>query len=309
MSSIETNDVIQDELVHIKSKKGKLNKATIESHLNFNVNIFKKWIKQKLLTDEKFCECKDVEVQNIPKLSGSHIALTSMNEELCKIILEKTIERLTKGKNGLYVISFNEIHDIIAVDPDLRKNLYAYLDMYDCTLSYKDQYCISEKCIKEYIDNVFNKSVDINNDAFNLLIYILLKTCVRIIDTAYVVIQAMKRKTIGAKIIVNCVSIHFSGTVHHLLQMKIDETIKLYGRYMKEKDKDDEVKKDNNDIEVKNVEEKHIDSEIDDDSSDEEEVKPKKKIVKDEPKKDVKKKEEKKEKKIVSKKSNVSKKK
>ena len=280
MSSVvetQKNDMVQDELVQVKQKKGKLNKATLESHLNFNVNIFKKWIKQKLLTDEKFCEYKDT--QNIPKLSGSHIALTAMNEELCKIILERTIERLTKEKNGLYLITFKEIYDIIMIDPDLRKNLYSYLDMYDCTLSYKDQYCISEKCIKEYIDNVFNKSIDINNGAFNLLMYLLLKTCVRIIDSAYVVIQAMKRKTIGAKIIISCVSIHFSGTMHHLLQMKIDETIKLYGNYMKEKDKDEEPKKEE-EIKKDVIEE----SELDDDSD--EEDKPKKKPTKVEPKKE-----------------------
>jgi len=264
-------EIMQDEIAKGKPKNMKLNKVTIESHLNFNVNIFKKWIKQKLITDEKLCDYKDT--KSIPKLSGSHIALTAMNEELCKIILEKTIERLKKDKTGLYIITFKELYDVIQVEPELRKNLYQYVDMYDNTLNYKDQYCISEKFIKKYIDDTFNKSIDIRNDAFNLLNYILLKTCVRIIDSAYIVIKAMKRKTIGTKIIISCVSIHFSGTIHNLIQMKIDETIKLYGNYIKEKEKNDDIEEQPiiNEVEKK-PEQKQEDEEQDDAETDEEPI-------------------------------------
>lgn len=253
MTTVEhdNNSAVMDEFKMDKIKK--LNKLTIKAKLNFNVNNFKNWIKQKLRDDGKMFQ-NDGE-QYAPKLSGAHVALSALNEKLCYIIIEKVIERLTKDKTGLYTIKYNDISDMIKVDSELRRNLYTYLDVYDNTLNYKDQYCIDEKSVKNYIDRVFSASIDISNDGFNLLIYLLLKTCVRIIDTACIIMAAAKRRTIGFAIINHCVSVHFSGTMAHLIHMKIDETIKLCGKEITDKenngerkrqiDNDDEQKEDN----------------------------------------------------------------
>lgn len=167
--------------------KRELNKMTLKANLNFNVNLFKNWMKQKLKDDNKLFEVKKEDgtvTMCLPKFSGSHVALTAVNEKLCYMILEKVIERLSKDKTGLYVIRYQDISDAIKINDVLRRNMFQYMDVYDGTMNYKDQYCIDEKCIKKYIDKVFSASVDINNEAFNLLVYLLLKTCIRLIDTS-----------------------------------------------------------------------------------------------------------------------------
>lgn len=238
----------------------KLNQITLKAKLNFNVNVFKTWMKKKLQDEGKTFE-KDGK-QCLPKFSGSHIAIAALNEKLCYIILDKTINRLKKEVNGLYVIKFLDISDIVHVDQDLKHNIANYMDMFDSTLSYKDQYCIEEKCIKKYIDDMFGKSIDIQNDAFNLLVYILHKVSVQIIDTAFIMIKFAKKRSLSPNAIIGSVSAHFAGSIEHLLKLRIDEAIKSCGRDMDEKDVDmnkeeneeEDVEKESNDPVV--VEEK-----------------------------------------------------
>lgn len=218
----------------VEKKKRELNKLTLKAKLNFNVNSFRSWMKHKLMDDGKLFDNKGI--MCLPKFSGSHIAITAMNEKLCYIILEKTIERLTKDKTGLYNIKYKDLSDIIKVDNELKKNFYQYMDMYDNTLNYKDQYIIDEKTIKKYIDKVFSVSIDISNDAFNLLVYLLLKSCVRIIDSAFIMIQFARKRSLNPNVILSSVSIHFTGTTEHLLKMGIDEAIKLCGKDIDEKE-------------------------------------------------------------------------
>jgi hypothetical protein len=233
----------------VMKKKRELNKLTLKANLNFNVNSFRNWMKQKLIDDGKTFDNNGVKC--LPKFSGSHIALTAMNEKLCQIILQKTIERLTKDKTGLYNIRFKDLSDVVKVDVDLKKNLYQYMDIYDGTLNYKDQYCIDGKCMKKYIDKVFSASVDISNDAFNLLVYLLLKTCVRIIDSAFIMIQFAKKRSLNPNVILGSMAIHFSGTIEHLLRMGIEEAVKLCGKEMEEVDdenKDEEIAVEKGDV-------------------------------------------------------------
>lgn len=249
----ETNNTEINE----QEKKIKTNKLTIKANLNFNVNQFKKWIKNKLVTDENFFEYEGKLVP--PKLSGAHIALTAMNEKLCFMILEKTIERTIKDKNGLYTINFQDMTDIINVNPELRQNFKGYLEIFDNTLNYKDQYCINEKCVKSYIDKMFSVGIDISNEAFNLLIYLLLKTCVRIIDTSYIMTKHAKKRTFNYKVIMSSVEIHFTKSFAHLLNMRIEEAIKLCWNDLKdkeEKQKKEDIQEKEEEPESKEAQEK-----------------------------------------------------
>jgi hypothetical protein len=249
----------------IEPKGPKRNKLTVKANLNFNVNLFKKWIKQKLMDDGKMFERETVDenknktgekTMHLPNLNLAHVAMTAFNEKLCQCILEKAIERTQKGKGGLYSIKYQDVIDIIKIDPELRRNLFVHLDVYDNTLNYKDQYCIDEKCIRNYIDKVFGEHIDISNDAFNLLNYLLLKSCVRVLDTAFIMIVFAKRRSLNSNVILSSVDVHFCGTLLHLLKMRIEEAVSMCGKDNKEEEdaeKENEVVKEDeeeNEIEV-----------------------------------------------------------
>ena len=234
----------------IEQSVPKLNKLTAKANLNFNVNLFKKWIKQKLTDDGKLFERETLDENkkktgetslHLPNLNLVHVAMTALNERLCQFILEKAIERTQKGKGGLYNIKYQDIMDVIKIESELRKNLFIYLDMYDSTLNYKDQYCVDEKCVRKYIDKVFGEHIDINNDAFNLLNYLLLKACVRVLDTAFVMITFAKKRSLNSNTILSSVNIHCCGTLEHLLKMRIEEAVASCG-----KDDKDDLEEDNN---------------------------------------------------------------
>lgn len=262
-----------------EQKMRQLNQTTLKAGLNFNVNSFKKWMQQKLLNDGKTFEKENedgTKTHVIPKFSGSHVALTALNEKLCYIILEKVTKRLIKDNTGLYVIKYQDLSDIIQVDSELRHDLYQHLDVYDKTLNYKDQYCIEEIYVKNYIDNMFGKCIDIKNDGFNLLIYLLLKSCVRVLDTAFLMIKFAKKKSLNPNAILCSVSAHFTGATEHLLKLRIDEAVRESG-------KDDEEKEDDEKEENKEKEEKEDDNEPDEEEPKKEE--PKKEEPKSERKK------------------------
>lgn len=258
----------------------KTNKLTVEAGLNFNVNTFRQWMKKKLTDEEKLVGIVDAEnnkVPKIPKFSGSHVALTALNEKLCYVILERTIKRLSKDKMGLYCIKFNDISDILQVDKELHRDLGVFVDAFDNTLNYKDQYCISEDVIRDYIDNTFGKCISITNDAFNFLVYLLHKSSVRIIDTAYEMIVYAKKMTINPLSIMVSASVHFSGDIKKLLRIRMDEAIASCHRKIDSEDDDEEETKEGEQV----VEKKEV----------VETVEPKEEVkeeIKEEPKKEVK---------------------
>lgn len=230
----------EHEVADVPEKKTReLNKMTLKAKLHFNVNSFKAWMKQKLRNDNKFFANAAGEL-GLPKFMGSHIALTAFNEKLCYMILDKVMSRLEKDKTGLYNIKYVDLADAIKIDNEMRVNLYQYLDVYDKTLDYRDQYCIDEKLIRKYIDTTFGTCINITNDAFNLLVYILLKSCVRLIDTAFEMIKYANRRSLNPKVILGAVSIHFNGSFERLLRMRIDDAIKECGKEMDTKEDVDE---------------------------------------------------------------------
>lgn len=224
----------------------KLDQLTVKAGLNFNVGTFKKWIKQKLIDDGKVVKKEDKvnggEKESPPLLSGAHIAISAMNEKLCYIILEKIVKRLKIDKTtGLYIIKFLDVSDIIQVDPELRRDLSVYMDTFDPTLSYKNQYCVEEQRVRKFIDDMFSKSIDINSDAFNLLIYLIHKVSVRVIDTAFIMMLYAKKKSLSPFAIQSGVAIHFSGTTVHLLKLRIEDAVRASGSDVeKEDDKEDD---------------------------------------------------------------------
>jgi len=217
----------------------KLNQVTIKANLNFNVNLFKTWMRKKFQDDNKLFE-KDGKMC-LPKFSGAHIAITAMNEKLCYLILEKAITRVTKDRTGLYVIHFRDISDVVQVDTELRRDLFHFMDSFDPTLNYRAQYCIEELCVKKYIDDMFGKSIDINNEAFNLLIYLLHKASIRVLDTAFIMILFAKKKSLSPNAILSGVSAHFTGTNEHLLKLRIDEAVKASGKDLDDKEGEKET--------------------------------------------------------------------
>lgn len=237
METQNTNEYVDVQKQQSEKKKNSLNKLTTKANLNFNVNTFKSWMKDKLTNDCKFFDVvrkNGTTEKALPKLRGSHVSIAAMNEKLCFVILDEVTKRLSKNKNGLYTIGYNDLADTISVNSELRRNLHAHLDVYDSTLNYKDQYCIKEKIIKKYIDTVFSECIDITNDAFNLLVFLLLKTSVRILDTSYIMMIYAKTHSLSPNTVMNAVDIHFSGTMKNVLKMKIDEAVKLCGKDLKE---------------------------------------------------------------------------
>lgn len=219
-------------------KNHEFDKITTKAKLNFNVTAFKKWLKKKCVDDRKIFYDKN-EKEHTPKIGGATIALAAVNEKLCYIILYAVVKSLKENKDGLYYITVNEMINAIKTEHDLRKNIMTYLEMYDDSLCYKDQYCVQDKIINRYIDETFGGCVHMTNEAFNLLVYILLKMSTKIVDIAYIIMVYSKKKTLTSSLILACVSILMTNPIANVIKIKIEETIKLCN-VLDKKDQEDE---------------------------------------------------------------------
>lgn len=236
----------------------KPNQTTTKAGLNFDCNSCKKWIKIKCRDDSKFVrkEKKDKDTEEkteetgLPGFSGSFIALAAINEELCRYILNVVNCRLEKDKTGLFPIEESLICDLIKLTPELNENISVFMNKYDKTINYKEQFYVKEIDMKKYVEKFFNKSAVLTPKAFNVITYILLKTSIRLIDTAYIIILESRRKTLNHSVVMRALDIHFTGELKKVLLTKAEEAIKLCEGEIDESDDKAEEGEDDGEAEV-----------------------------------------------------------
>lgn len=210
----ESNDVKESERTKVVPKKH--NKITTLTNLSFNVNLFKKMILDKLAGNKLY-------------ISGAHVLLTAMNEKLCQIIIEEVTTRKDADKVSMYNICERDIFDAIEVIPDLRENIHAYTSKYVSSLNYSSTYPINPKDLTNFIDFSLGGSIKLDQSGHNAIAFILLRTSMRIIDTALEILKAFNKKTMNISIVITCMNIHFSGDLKNKLTLKMQETARLYG--------------------------------------------------------------------------------
>jgi hypothetical protein len=220
----ETKQVKQE----VKAPKEKPNKATADANLEFNVNFCKSWIRELFRS-------KDLE--ELPKFSGAQFALTAANQVLCRAIVQATLDQLQKDVSGLYDLKRPVIGYAIQLNEDLAQCCGKHYKKFDPSLNYASQYFIGQTEVTSYIDKFNEKTnVRLDNKAYNLLAYLLLRTSIELIETSHTLMLYAGKKSLDAKSVLAAIKTHVSGTLRHDMTMKIEDCIKALGDAVEEED-------------------------------------------------------------------------
>ncbi len=217
------------------------NMLTQKSNLTFNVMRFKKSLIET---------CKVISTNNY-KCSKAHVYLTKLNELLCYKLIENVNKNVEKDKNGLYTITRAMIKTSIETNDMLKRCFSNYLFQYDETHIYESQYPIAKKIIINFIEIKFGSMINFTPQAFDFLIYILIKATQNVIAISIELLNYADKRSINYKTISAAVQIELrnSEELREFILKQLHETYLLIGNTKdinNTNDSDDDDNKDNN---------------------------------------------------------------
>jgi hypothetical protein len=240
-----------------KKKKEIFKKAIEDAGLNFKPSPFKKWIKEQLSL------YKDNNKHTDFRVTYGHIAMSAVNEILCKFIFDQVIKYLVKSNDGdgLYNLKAEHIKDAIFRENNLKDFFANQLIRYNPKINNNTDFCIKKNDLDHYIEKYYNKQISLKEDGYSLLIFLLKNFSSDMIFVAKELLLFSKKSSIDHKCIISTINILCPDVLINLLHQKIN-SIKFVT-----------VKKDKKEfLEIKEEKKKSIKEESDsEDESDKEE--------------------------------------
>ena len=245
------------------SKNTKDTKDTKELHkdtqmvgLEINVKPFRKWMKEHY---ER--QSKSVGVIN------AHYIMATVNQVMTFSLLNGMSEYFKKNQSGIYDISLDNMMTYVKLTPYLANTFHYCLSKYDDTLDYTKQLCIDKKSFNNYINKyVFNDNfrMNLSKSSQNFLSYLLVQSNVMLSNTALIMTEFAKKSRVTNNAINSALKVHFSGKLYDEIMKKVDGVETL----LKNKDKQDSEKGDDDNTKESNKQTNKKDDEDDSDKDD-----------------------------------------
>ncbi len=231
------------------------NKETAFVGLEINVKPFRKWFKEHYERQNK-----KVGIIN------AHYITASVDQILMFSFLHSLSDSFKKSKSGMYDVTLESMKNHIRLTPYLNNTFYLCVDKYDENLDYQKQLPIERKALDQYITKyVFNDNfrMNMNKDSMNFLTYLVVQANVMLANSALIMSEYAHKSRVNSNAIIAAIKIHFSGKLLEDIMKKVDSVDTL----LKNKEKQDSEKGDNDEKEVKTDKKKSEES--DDDNDDE----------------------------------------
>ena len=231
-----------------------LHKDTQMVGLEINVKPFRKWMKEHY---ER--QSKSVGVIN------AHYIMATVNQVMTFSLLNGMSEYFKKNQSGIYDISLDNMMTYVKLTPYLANTFHYCLSKYDDTLDYTKQLCIDKKSFINYINKyVFNDNfrMNLSKSSQNFLSYLLVQSNVMLSNTALIMTEFAKKSRVTNNAINSALKVHFSGKLYDEIMKKVDGVETL----LKNKDKQDSEKGDDDNTKESNKQTNKKDDEDEDDS-------------------------------------------
>lgn len=251
------------------------NKDTEKANLHFNVKTTNKWLKEYFSSytverkkknndndgDNKKTkkEEEDQEIKNNSiKMNGAQYALTAVDEVLCVEMANLAFGKTTKDKAGLYLIKEDLLLDSMKLNKDFAFSFGKFFDSYSSKEKYGKQLSIEKKDVLKLLETCAfsggNTSVNLDDSAYNLMMYVVLKNRILVAETTYQMLLYSKKASIDGRAVIHSVRAIYCGTteLHKTLSRKAEATNALIkGEKAKEGTEDGESKKGSDGLEKK----------------------------------------------------------
>jgi hypothetical protein len=213
-------------------EKGDLpNKATAFAQLNFNVKTTQKWLsthysRYSIEKKKKEDDDDDEETKNKVKILNAHYALTATDQVICLSLVNLVANKATKGQAGLYTITESLLQDKLQLNKDFRHTFGAVLDSYSSHQNYASELQLSKdavtKFIEKYAFNGGNTDIHLEDDGFNFLMFIMLRSRIMLATTAFQMAVYARKSSVDDRAILYSIRSVFVGDLKDSLFKKVE---------------------------------------------------------------------------------------
>lgn len=228
----------------------KINKIMNMFNLTINTSYIKKYIKDKLDSENLIVEKKETFITRKWKIgvSTSYIPIIIFTEKLIDFIVNNTIEDSENDFNGLIELKYLKLENLFYKNRVLRNSFINLLFSYDKNENYKIKNPINFKIVNHYINTKISKSIKLDNDYMNFLCYVINKSIDQIIYTAINILIFIKKVNLKPEIIKFAISILFKE-FYDQIEIKLNDCLEYKKEdKTKEGEIDSEETKENSNI-------------------------------------------------------------
>jgi len=182
------------------------------------------------------------------RIRKAHYVLSGVDEVLCGELAAKSVQRSEKGSAGLYRVTQKNVEDAVLSSPELRFTLERFLAGFTSDCEYFPMIDISKKnenkeIITKYMEKAAGGSiVQFETQAFNIIMYLMLKNRVQVAETAFEMSQYAKKASVDDFAILHAVKTVYTGELLKAMMKRTEDISNIARSIVKEKD--DESTKD-----------------------------------------------------------------
>lgn len=182
---------------------------------DMNINLF-----NKMIINYKNLNYSD---KKAPNIHNAHGALYFLNNTLCDEIVKNAIINIKKDIVGMVTLDYTTLYNSLANNDDLI-SVYKYTrSLYDDNLLYNAEYTVTYTNMMNRISKIDERIKLTNDNAYNFLIFLLLKTTKEILRIADIIRISGKKGTLNENHITDAVKIVFGN--RHLAKILINKIL------------------------------------------------------------------------------------
>lgn len=246
----------QDKSKDVESRKSKYadvdkgdspNKATAFAKLYFNVKSTQKWLVEyyKRYTIDRKKKDEDKGDDNRVKILNAHFALTAADQVICLSLVNLAADKSKKAAAGLYTITEENMIDNIKLDKDFNYTFLRFLDMYSPQENYAPQMGLTKDTVMKFIETYAfsggNSNVNLDNQAFNVLMYIMLKNRIMLAENAFQMTSYAHKSSVDDRAIMYSLKTVYTGQLLQRMHKKVEDVSRRVRGIKAEKEESEEA--------------------------------------------------------------------
>jgi len=145
----------------------------------------------------------------------------------------------------LYEITEEQVLDNVKLNKDFNYTFGRFLDNYDNHENYAPQMGLARDAVTKFIEtfafNGGNSNVSLTDEAFNLLMFVMLKNRILLAETAFQMSQYAKKSSVDDRAILHAIKCHYSGTLFQTVYKKTEEVSRVIRRINKEAEEEEKA--------------------------------------------------------------------
>ena len=170
---------------------------------------------------------------------NAHFALTAADQVVCLALVNLAGAKSKKGEANMWTLTEDNMIDNVKLDKDFNFTFGKYLDSYSTNENYGSQMGLTRDNVTKFIElyafSGGNSNINIEKQAYNFLMYIMLKNRIQLAESAFQMAVYAGKSSVSDKGILLSTKVMFTGALGKSMHKKIEDVSNRVRRLEKEK--------------------------------------------------------------------------